>query len=234
MADDGAVVLIGATSGIGRQLAEVYAARGREVVISGRDLERASLVAKEIGGRTSAVAVDLSEPEGIANGLASIGDVDRLVVLAVERDENTVRDYDVARAVRLATLKVVGYTEVVHVLAPRLTPTSSIVLFGGLAKDRPYPGSTTITTVNGAVSTMVRTLAIELAPTRVNALHPAVIGDSPYWMDKPPAVLDNLRARTPGGELVTTQDVVDATVFLLENGGMNAHDLNVDGGWLVT
>jgi NAD(P)-dependent dehydrogenase (short-subunit alcohol dehydrogenase family) len=234
MADDGAVVLIGATSGIGRQLAEVYAARDREVVISGRDLERASLVAKEIGGRTSAVAVDLSEPEAIADGLAPIGSVDRLVVLAVERDENTVRDYDVARAVRLATLKVVGYTEVVHVLAPRLTPTSSIVLFGGLAKDRPYPGSTTITTVNGAVSTMARTLAIELAPTRVNALHPAVIGDSPYWMDKPPAVLDNLRARTPGGELITTQDVVDATVFLLENRGMNAHDLNVDGGWLVT
>lgn len=43
----------------------------------------------------------------------------------------------------------------------------------GLAKERPYPGSTTITTINGGVTSMVRTLALELAPLRVNALHPA-------------------------------------------------------------
>ena len=55
------------------------------------------------------------------------------------------------------------------------------MLFGGLAKERPYPGSTTVTTVNGAVSAMVRTLALELAPVRVNAIHPGVVGDSPAW-----------------------------------------------------
>ena len=52
-------------------------------------------------------------------------------------------------------MKLVGYTEVVHQLADRLTPDASILLFGGLAKDRPYPGSTTVTSVNGAVSTRV-------------------------------------------------------------------------------
>ncbi|MFN8457111.1 MAG: SDR family oxidoreductase [Anaerolineae bacterium] len=136
-------------------------------------------------------------------------------------------------ALNLVTLKVVGYTEVIHVLASRMRPRGSIVLYGGLAKDRPYPGSTTVSTVNGGVMTMVHTLAVELAPLRVNAVHPAVVGDSPYWAGKPKAVLDALRARTPLGELVTIDDVVDATIFLLENRGVTGVNLRVDGGWML-
>ena len=62
-------------------------------------------------------ALDLAEPESLAAALASVGPVSRLVLAAIERDQNTVADYDVARATRLVTLKLVGYTEVVHVLA---------------------------------------------------------------------------------------------------------------------
>ena len=60
----------------------------------------------------------------------------------------------------------------------------SVVLFGGRAKDRPYPGSTTVSTVNGGVSGMVRSLTVQLAPRRVNAIHPGIVGDSPYWSGK--------------------------------------------------
>ena len=106
-----------------------------------------------------------------------------LVLAAIERDTNKVAEYDIAGALRLVTLKLVGYTEVVHALLPRLGDSSAILIFGGLARDRPYPGSTTVTTVNGAVTSLVRTLVIELAPRRVNALHPAIVGDSPQWVD---------------------------------------------------
>ena len=88
-----------------------------------------------------------------------------------------------------AAAKLVGYTETIHVLCPRFTPDASIVLFGGLAKERPYPGSTTVTTVNGGVNNMIKTLAVELAPVRVNAVHPGIVGDSPAWSGKPPEVL---------------------------------------------
>ena len=87
---------------------------------------------------------------------------------------NNILTYDKARAERLVLLKLVGYPEVVHVLRDRLSTDSSIVLFGGLAKERPYPGSTTVTTVNGGVTGLVRTLAFELAPIRVNAIHPGI------------------------------------------------------------
>lgn len=228
------VVVIGGTSGIGLEIARHALKAGDSVVITGRDATRAADVAATLGEGASSLSVDLAEPERLASALAGVERVDGLVLAAVERDSNTVKDYDIARARRLVTLKLVGYTEVVHALLPRMSPDASIVVFGGRAKDRPYPGSTTVSTVNGGVDGLVRTMALELAPIRVNALHPGIIGDSPFWAGKPDAVLDAYRSRTPGGQLATMADVVDAVDFLLRNRGVTGASLYVDCGWEVT
>jgi NAD(P)-dependent dehydrogenase (short-subunit alcohol dehydrogenase family) len=233
MPDARSVVVIGGTSGMGREVARFFADRGCEVVLSGRDAERAKAVASEIGGQARGIALELAEPEEIATRLADVGHVDHLVLAAIDRDENTVRDFDLARATRLVTLKLVGYAEVVHALVGRMGGDSSIVMFGGTAKDRPYKGSTIVTTVNGGIATMVRTLAVELAPIRVNAIHPGFVGDSPYWRAKGEKALEHPRARTPIGRLATMQDVVGAVVFLLENRAMNGQNLHIEGGWLL-
>jgi NAD(P)-dependent dehydrogenase (short-subunit alcohol dehydrogenase family) len=233
MVDRRCSIVVGGTSGIGREVAQSLADRGDEVVITGRDVTRAEAVAAEIGAGARGIGLDLTRPAEIARRLAGIDRVDGLVIAAIERDENTVRGYDVDRALRLVTLKLVGYTEVVHALAPSLTDGSALVLFGGLAKERPYPGSTTVTTVNGAVSTMVHTLAVELAPVRVNAIHPGIVGDSPAWAGKPPAVLEAVRSRTPTGRLASMHDITHAVLFLLDNPAVNGVNLNVDGGWLL-
>ena len=228
------MVVVGGTSGLGLAIAQAYAKRGREVVITGRSADRCRDVAAAIEGPGSASfrAFDLAEPEKIAGVLGDVADIDHLVLAAIERDLNTIQDYDVGRAVRLVTLKLVGYAEVVHALAPRLAPDGSILLFGGLALRRPYPGSTTISTVNGGVEGLVRTLAVQLAPVRVNAIHPGIIGDTPEWSDKEKAV-EAVRARTPIGRTVTTEEIVGAATFLLENGGVNGVSLEVDGGWML-
>jgi NAD(P)-dependent dehydrogenase (short-subunit alcohol dehydrogenase family) len=228
------VVVVGGTRGLGRELAQFYADRGRDVVITGRDAAGSRECAAEIGGSTRGIALDLAEPETIAERLADVGGVEYLVLAAIERDTNAVANYDIASAVRLVTLKLVGYTEVVHALLPRLADDAAVLVFGGLARDRPYPGSTTVTTVNGAVTSLVRTLVIELAPRRVNALHPAIVGDSPQWKDMPAERYQALVQRTPTGRLVTMAEVVDACRFLLENGAINGINLAVDGGWLCT
>ena len=228
----GTVVIVGGTQGLGRELAQSYADEGRDVVVTGRDGARAEAAAAEIGGNTTGVGFDLAEPDTIAERLAGGGEVDHLVLAAIERDTNTVKDYDITAALRLVTLKLVGYTEVIHALEPRLGPESSILIYGGLARDRPYPGSTTVTTVNGGVTALVRTLVIELAPIRVNAMHPAIVGDSPQWRDMPPERLQALVERTPIGRLVTMAEVVGASRFLLENQAINGINLAVDGGWL--
>jgi len=233
---DRTILIVGGSSGIGLALAEDLVAGGDRVIVTSRSQETADEVAAGLGGLASGIAVDISEPETIAGALAGVGTIDGLVLGAIERDANTIREYDIARARRLITLKLVGYTETVHTLLDRLEPSvdTGIVLFGGRAKDAPYPGSTTVSTINGGVDGIMNTLALELAPIRVNSLHPGIIGDSPFWASKPAGVLGGYEGRTPGGKLATVVDVVDATKFLLFNRGVSAHSLYVDRGWRIT
>lgn len=224
-------VVVGGSSGIGEYIAQRFADRGDEVVITSRDASRARDVADSIGGRTRGIALDLADPESIEASLGDVTGVDRLVVTAIEQSVNTLADFNIEAATRAVTVKMVGYTEVVRVLRSRFGPEAAVVLFGGLAKDRPYPGSTMVSAFNGGITALVRTLAIELAPYRINALHPGVVGDSPKWRDVPdhPHV-----QRTPLGRLVTMEEVADATDFLLRNSGVNAQNLIIDGGLLAT
>jgi NAD(P)-dependent dehydrogenase (short-subunit alcohol dehydrogenase family) len=228
----GSVVVIGGTAGLGRQVAEHYVRQGRDVVLGGRDAVRAAEVAGEMGGGARAIALDLARPHEVGAVLSDVDSVDHLVLAAIERDSNSAVDYKVDEAVHLVTLKLVGYTAVVGALHRRMPPEGSIVLFGGQARLRPYPGSTTVTTVNGGVVAMVTTLALELAPIRVNAIHPGIVGDSPYWTGRT-EYLETVRQRTPTGRLVRMRDIVDSVVFLLENPAVNGVNLPVDGGWLL-
>ncbi len=228
----GNVVVVGGTQGLGRELAQSYADEGREVIVTGRDQSRAEMSASEIGGATRGIGFDLADPHTIARALDSVGEVDHLVLAAIERDVNSVREYKIDAALRLVTMKLVGYAEVIHVLLPQLRDDSSILIYGGLARDRPYPGSTTVTTVNGGVTSLVRTLVIELAPIRVNAIHNGIVGDSPQWRDMPPERHKALVERTPIGRLVTMSESMSAARFLLENTGVNGINLVVDGGWI--
>ena len=229
----GSVVVVGGTQGLGRELAQSYADEGRDVIVTGRDQARAEVSASEIGGATRGIGFDLADPHIIAGALESVGEVDHVVLAAIERDVNNVREYEIDAAVRLVTMKLVGYTEVIHTLLPRMRDDSSILIYGGLARDRPYPGSTTVSTVNGGVSGMVKTLAWELAPIRVNAIHPGITGDSPYWDGKPAAVLEGHRSKTITQKLATMDEIVAGARFLLENESVDGVDLVVDNGRLM-
>lgn len=229
---DGAILIIGGTGGLGREVARHYHDRGRDVVITGRDADRAQSIADEVGPGVSGLGFDLSDPHSIETALADVGPVSRLVLSAIDRDHNPLDDYSIDRALALTAMKLVGYTETIRTLHGRMTDDASVVLFGGRAKDRPYPGSTTVTTVNGGVTSLVNTLVLQLKPVRFNAIHPGIVGDSPFWEGKQ-ETLDAVRAATPTGRLVTMADVVDATVFLLENRSVNGINLYIDGGWML-
>ena len=224
------ILVVGGTAGIGLEIARHYANEGHRVTLTGRDADRAAAAAKDVGGDTTSLAFDLAAPKDIGPALTGIDAVDGLVLAAIERDVNTVADYDIDRAVRLVTLKLVGYTEVVHTLRARLGPDAASVMFGGLALQQPYPGSTTVSTVNGGVIGLMHAMIVELAPIRVNVIHPGFVGDSPYWRDRD---LSHAVARTPCGRLAEMADIVDAVAFLLRNPAVNGVSLNVDGGILL-
>jgi NAD(P)-dependent dehydrogenase (short-subunit alcohol dehydrogenase family) len=189
-------------------------------------------VADELGGDTRGIALDLSEPEQIAEALADVGAVDHLVFAAIARDTNTLDNYNIASARYLVTMKLVGYTAVVSALRERLAEDGSIVLFGGRAKDRPYPGGMTVGTVNAGITGLMHALVVQLAPRRVNAIHPGIVGDSPYWAENA-EFTEKVRQATPTRRNVTVEDIVDGVEFLVRNRSVNGIDLYVDGGWLV-
>jgi NAD(P)-dependent dehydrogenase (short-subunit alcohol dehydrogenase family) len=229
MSEQGAVVVIGGTRSIGREIVRYFAGRGDPVVMTGRDAVATREVAAGMPGRVSSVVLDLAKPKGIAAALEGVGPVRAIILSAIERDQNTIADYDIDRALSLATLKLVGYTEVVHALMGRLTPDASIVMFGGLAKERPYPGSLTVSTVNAGVLGLVRSLVVELKPVRVNSLHPGLVEDSPYWEERQ-AALEVARSKTPVGRLARMDDIVNACAFLVDNRAVNGVELFIDGG----
>jgi NAD(P)-dependent dehydrogenase (short-subunit alcohol dehydrogenase family) len=226
------MLIVGGTHGIGLEVARRYAGEAWSVIVAGRDGSHAKSMAAEIGGDTRGIALDLSEPEAVAGALTDLDTVDHIVLSAIIRDTNMIADYDIAAARYLAIMKIVGYTAVVSALRDRLAQDGSVVLFGGRAKDRPYPGSTTVSAVNGGISGMVRTLALQLAPRRVNAIHPGIVADSPYWSEKDDYIA-KIREATPTGRNVAIADIIDGVDFLIRNRSANGIDLYIDGGWLL-
>jgi NAD(P)-dependent dehydrogenase (short-subunit alcohol dehydrogenase family) len=224
-------LVVGGSGGLGRVIAQHFTDRGDSVVVTSRDKARAETVAAQIGAGARGIALDLAQPETISDALSEISEVDNLVITAVGQAANTLAQFNITDAVTAVTMKLVGYAETVRVLRDRFNPGASVVLFGGLAKERPYPGSTIVTTFNAGITGLVKTLAVEIAPHRVNAVHPGLIGDSPKWRDVPDPPHS---AATPIGRLVTMAEIADATDFLLRNTGINAHDLYMDGGLMAT
>ena len=98
------LLVVSGTQGIGLEIARRYAGEGWSVVVAGRDGARAKSVAAEVGGDIRGIAVDLSEPEQIADAVAEIDAVDHIVLSAISRDRNNIADYDIAAARYLTTM----------------------------------------------------------------------------------------------------------------------------------
>jgi len=232
MGDRKRAIVVGGSKGIGLAIAKSLAERGEQIVVTSRDLERAHAAARGIGANASGLAVDLAAPQSIATAFAGLGPVDHLVIGAFEAIFNPMKDFSAAGAERLATIKLVGYAETVHALLPQFAPGASVVLIGGQAREFPYTGGVMVSAVNGAIASMVKALAMELGPLRVNAIHPGLVIDSPRWAAATEAA-ERVRARTPSGHPATMADCAHAACFLLDNPGVNGVNLAIDGGFGV-
>jgi NAD(P)-dependent dehydrogenase (short-subunit alcohol dehydrogenase family) len=228
------IFIVGGTSGLGLAIARAADELGALVTISGRGIERSAEVAGSISSRARGVHVDLLETSTIAAAMQGDEPIDHLVMTPVYPGNQSVREFDPQEAARALHVKLIAFPEIVRAALPRLKPTSSITLFGGLAKANPYPGSTMVSIANGGLLGMLRTMAVELAPIRVNGISPGLVEDSPRWQARVAAgagqAVDVFRARTPSGRLATTHDIVHGVFFLMDNQAANGIDLELDGG----
>lgn len=228
------IAIIGGTSGLGLAIAKAAHDLGCKVTIAGRGADRAAEIATSIGVDTTGKHIDLEDSASIKSALHDGPPLDHLVIASIMRLNTTVKDFSVVEAQRLAQIKLIGYVEAVSAALRRLKPTSSIVLFSGVSKTNPYPGSTMISIVNAATVGMTKTMAVELAPIRVNCISPGLVLDSPAWSkilaQGPNPVVDAMAAKTPTKRLTMTEDVIHGVFSLLDNKAMNGIDLELDGG----
>lgn len=226
------VLVVGATSGIGRRIAADVAAAGARVTMTGRDPDAVRKAVAEVGPGAEEGFLDLSDEDSIVRLAERTGAVDHVVNLAAAPANGPLADLDRAAVVRAFDAKVVGALMLAKHFGPLFRPGGSMLLFSGLAAWRPAPGRAVMATANGAVSFLATALAVELAPVRVNALSPGVV-DSGAWDSLGAGREEFFRsaaAANPARRIGHPADVSAAALFALTNPFVTGTTLHVDGG----
>ncbi len=231
--DNRRVIVMGGSSGIGEATARMFAACGADVVIAGRDPAKLERALGRIGRGTPRV-VDATNPADVARCFAEVGPFDYLVLtLSGAAGGGPFAEIDLAQLRQGFDAKFWAYVSTVQAALPALRPGGSVTLVTAGSARAAIPGTTGLAAINGALEAMIRPLAIELAPLRVNAVSPGII-DTPWWDAQPATLREAIFARAaaalPVGRVGTPDDVAAAVVFVATNGFMTGTVIECDGG----
>lgn len=225
------VVVVGRGSGIAHAVALLARSEGARVIAAGRD--RGKLLDVYRDSEISAEVVDLTDDESIAALAGRVGAVDHVVSTASARARGELSSLERRNLQLSFDTKVLGPTMLAKYFAPLINPGGSLVLFSGVHAFKLNAGYLGVGITNGAVDFLTRWLAVELAPTRVNAISPGVI-DTGAW----DALGDqgkqdyfaHVAAANPVGRIGTPDDIANAVLFAMNNTFMTGMTLKVDGG----
>ncbi len=233
---DQTVLIIGRGSGLARAIALAARDAGAQVIAAGRDTE--TLPAAYAGQPgISTEHVDLTDEASIAALGERLGPVDHVISTASARARGRLADLD-RDAIRLSfDTKVIGPLMLAKHLAPRMKAGGSFVIFSGVAAAKIAVGTLGVAITNAAADTLARSLALELAPIRVNAISPGVI-DSGAWDDfgaqgKADYFAD-ISGRNPARRIGTLDDIAQGVLFALTNTFLTGQTLHIDGGEPLT
>ncbi|TDE00927.1 SDR family oxidoreductase [Jiangella asiatica] len=228
------VVITGGGSGIGLATARAAAARGASVVLLGRTERRLKAAADEMGPAATYRAVDVTDAAAVDEAFAELGPLDHLVCAAAgavagpftDLAERDVRDF--------FETKFWGQYRVARAALPQIAPGGSMLLFSGFLYRKAAVGLAPFAAVNGAIEGLVKVLALEAAPVRVNALSPGRIdtlgGGEPMEPAARREYVELAGREATLGRIGTADEAAHAAVFLLENAYTTGVTLDVDGG----
>ncbi|NEJ72413.1 SDR family oxidoreductase [Rhizobium phaseoli] len=231
------VVIVGGSSGMGLALARRLLDEGASVTIAGRSKERLAAACRHLDDhpKLGTCAVDISREEEVAALFRDSEPVNHIVSTAadIEGAYQLLPSIELAAAQRVVESKFYGPLLLAKYGAAHLPPSGSITFTSGIAAYRPAARGSVVAAVNAALEGLVRALAVELAPIRINAVSPGWV-DTPIWSvvagDAKQATLDAMAQRLPAGRVGQPEDIADAIRFLIGNGFSTGTILHVEGG----
>jgi NAD(P)-dependent dehydrogenase (short-subunit alcohol dehydrogenase family) len=233
---DQTVLVVGRGGGLARAIVLAALDGGARVVAAGREPDA---LAAAYGGEpmVSAERVDLTDDGSIAALGERLGAVDHVVSTASARARGRLADLDRDAIRRSFDTKVIGPLMLAQHLAPRMNAGGSFVIFSGSAATKIAVGTLGVAITNAAADTLARSLALELAPLRVNAISPGVIDTGAWDALGQPGKADyfaKVTAANPARRIGTPGDIAAAVMFALTNPFLTGQTLHVDGGEPLT
>jgi NAD(P)-dependent dehydrogenase (short-subunit alcohol dehydrogenase family) len=231
------IVLLGGTSGIGLAVARRAALAGAQVTIASRNPASIERALGELPGGVIGRAVDATSADEVAAFLDGVGEFDHFAYTAAENLLGRTLDQITAQnAADFFGLRLFHALDAVRLAVPHLRAGGSVTLTSGTAAFKGGPGWALGSAACGAMNAVVRSLAVELAPLRVNAVAPGVLR-SPLWSAMSDADREAMYAGTaaslPLGRVADPDDAAKAYVALMDQDYVTGTIAVVDGGALV-
>lgn len=232
------IVVLGGSAGIGFAVAALAAREGARVVIGSSNADRVhAAVAKLATGDHAGHAIDLRSPDAVSALFGKLGAIDHLVYTAGEELMiGPLAELDIAAAHAFFELRFWGALGAIRAARPHLAHDGSIVLTGGTAGRRPHAGFVIGASICAAMEAVTRTLAVELAPVRVNIVVPGFV-DTELWSNIPTAARQQMfrdaAAKLPVGRIGTPADIAEHYLGFLRGGYVTGQALVVDGGGVL-
>lgn len=234
------VVVTGGSTGIGYAIARRFASVGAKLILASRQPQRLVTAAQSIGYSSVAIPTDVSDLEQVQRLFEGLEQVDILVTCAGAALFGAIDTVPVAQAKSLFEGRFFGQLAAAHYAVPKMPPGSVIIFCSGIAASVGLPYYSAGSALCGAVNSMTRALAVELAPKgiRVNAISPGFIESTDIQSNLSKEQLENfvesIKAKIPLGRAGQPDEVADAAFFLAICGYVTGQIIEVDGGWTAS
>ncbi len=229
------VVVFGGSSGIGLATAKLAHNEGASVTMVARNAERLKQAAATMTGAEWRVA-DVCDSGAVDRALHDLTEIDHVFISAGQGGTSDILTSRMEDLRRPFEERVFGTFNIVRAAAPRIAE-GSITIMSGMNASRVRPQASAPTAALCAVESLVRTLALDLAPIRVNAIAPGWIDtprlDRTFGADRTMRV-EAIARQLPGKRIGHTDEVASAVAMLMTNRYINGEVLHIDGGGRFT
>lgn len=227
-------VVFGGSSGIGEAAARALAAGGARVTIVGRDPQKLAAAAARLPAGVAARSVDAMDRRAVEALFAELGPLDHLVLsISGGKGAGPFRKLSLDDLRSGLEHKLLAQLSVAQASLGTIAAAGSITFVTAGSARAAIANTSGLAAINGALEAAVRTLALELAPIRVNAVSPGII-DTPWWEGAPPALKDgafaHAAATLPVRRVGRAEDVAAAITMVVANGFVTGTVIAVDGG----